>query len=145
MGPLARGRDPRVRRRQDAAGAWPDVEALERSATAFRQLAPDGRATAGHELRSVVDDAGTVVGSVWLAPRDAIGTGSAFIFDIEIAAAHRGRGHGRAALLALEPPARDLGDDAIGLHVFADNEVARSLYRSTGYEETDVTMRKDLY
>ncbi len=45
---------------------------------------------------------------------------------------------------ALEVLARELGYDAIGLHVFGDNEVARALYRSAGYVETDVTMRKRL-
>ena len=127
------------------AGAWPEAEALERSATAFRQLAPQGRETPGHEFRAIVDDADRVVGSVWLAPRDEIGSGSAFIFDIEVDPPHRGRGHGRAALQALEPLARSLGYDAIGLHVFGDNDVARTLYRTSGYEETDVTMRKALY
>ena len=52
--------------------------------------------------------------------------------------------YGRAALEALEPIARELGYDAIALHVFADNDVARSLYRSSGYVETDVSMRKHL-
>ena len=40
--------------------------------------------------------------------------------------------------------ARALGYDAIRLHVFGDNAVARRLYRAVGYEETDVTMRKRL-
>jgi len=56
----------------------------------------------------------------------------------------RGHGYGRAALLLLEPLARELGYDAIRLHVFGDNEVARRLYRSTGYTETDVSMLKRL-
>ena len=30
------------------------------------------------------------------------------------------------------------------LHVFGDNQVARELYRSSGYVETDVMMRKTL-
>jgi ribosomal protein S18 acetylase RimI-like enzyme len=67
-----------------------------------------------------------------------------FIWDIEVVEAARGHGYGRAALAALEPIARDLGYDAIGLHVFGDNEIARGLYRSSGYVETDVSMRKAL-
>ena len=43
---------------------------------------------------------------------------------------------------ALEPLARSLGYDAIQLHVFGDNTVARGLYRAVGYGETDVTMVK---
>ncbi len=53
----------------------------------------------------------------------------------------RGRGYGR---VALEPIALELGYDEIGLHVFGDNDVARNLYRSSGYVEIDVTMHKRL-
>jgi ribosomal protein S18 acetylase RimI-like enzyme len=67
-----------------------------------------------------------------------------FIYDIEVDEAFRGRGYGRAALLALEPLARELGYDTVGLHVFGDNEVARNLYRTSGYVETDVMMNKRL-
>ena len=70
--------------------------------------------------------------------------GAAFIWDIAIVAEYRGRGYGRAALQALEPLVRELGYDSIGLHVFGDNEVARQLYRSVGYMETDVSMQKRL-
>jgi ribosomal protein S18 acetylase RimI-like enzyme len=58
--------------------------------------------------------------------------------------AYRGRGYGRAAPEALEPLAISLGYGSIGLHVFGDNEVARRLYRSAGYAETDVSMLKRL-
>jgi ribosomal protein S18 acetylase RimI-like enzyme len=125
-------------------GAWPAEDAEEMSAVEFAGLLPEGRTTKGHEFRSIVNEAGRQVGALWFAPLGEAGRGTAFIYDIEIDAAFRGRGYGRAALLALEPLARDLGYDAIGLHVFGDNEVARNLYRSTGYIETDVTMRKDL-
>ena len=125
-------------------GTWPEDEAMDRSARAFAALLPDGRATAGHELRSIVTEAGEVVGVLWFATTDELAGDIAFIYDIEIDEAFRGRGYGRAAMLALEPLARSLGFASIGLHVFGDNEVARNLYRSTGYRETDVTMRKDL-
>jgi len=46
------------------------------------------------------------------------------------------------AMEALEPLARSLGYDAIRLHVFGDNAVARGLYQAVGYTETDVTMVK---
>ncbi len=67
-----------------------------------------------------------------------------FIWDIEIDPRHRGQGHGRAALEALEPIARSLGYDEIELHTFGDNEVARNLYRSAGYREVNVSMVKRL-
>ena len=46
--------------------------------------------------------------------------------------------------LPLNNMARTLGYDEIGLHVFGDNEIARNLYRSAGYVETNVSMVKRL-
>jgi hypothetical protein len=104
-------------------GAWPAEGAVERSEREFSELLPDGVATPGHDVRSIVDETGAIVGTLWFGPID-IG--------------------GRQALDALEPLAREQGYDAISLHVFGDNEVARNLYRSSGYVETDVQMRKSL-
>ena len=125
-------------------GTWAADEGLERSRRAFDELLPEGLATPGHELRSIVTEDGTSVGVLWFAPNDELRGAVAFIYDIEIDEAYRGRGYGRAALEALEPLARSLGFDAIGLHVFGDNDVARGLYRSAGFVETDVTMRKSI-
>jgi ribosomal protein S18 acetylase RimI-like enzyme len=125
-------------------GAWLAEDAEAMSAAEFARLLPDGQATVGHEFRSIANEAGETVGALWFAPLGEAGRGTAFIYDIEIDEAFRGQGYGRGALVALEPLARQLGYDAIGLHVFGDNDVARNLYRSSGYVETDVTMRKML-
>lgn len=125
-------------------GAWPAAVAQARASRELEQILPAGRATPGHEFHAIVAEAGETVGVLWFGPHDGVGRGAAFIWDIEIAAGARGRGYGRAALLALEPLVRRLGYDAIRLHVFGDNEVARHLYRSSGYIETDVTMQKRL-
>jgi len=125
-------------------GAWPAGDAEARSARAFAELLPDGLDTPGHDLRSIVNEAGEPVGVLWFAPAHDLSGNVAFIYDLEVEPRFQGRGYGRAALAALEPLARDLGFESIGLHVFGDNEVARNLYRSSGYIETDVTMRKRL-
>jgi ribosomal protein S18 acetylase RimI-like enzyme len=125
-------------------GAWEPEGAEARAARELMTVLPDGQATAGHEFRTIADEAGRSVGSVWLGPSREVGHGAAFVWDIVVAPEARGRGYGRAALLALEPLARELGYDAIRLHVFGDNEVARRLYRSAGYVETDVSMLKRL-
>jgi len=126
------------------AGAWPAEGAEARSDEEFRTLLPQGLATPGHDLRSIVNEAGEVVGTLWFGPVREGGRGTCFIWDIEVIAEARGLGYGRAALAALEPLARERGFTSIGLHVFGDNEVARNLYRSSGYAETDVMMRKVL-
>lgn len=125
-------------------GTWPADEAEARAVDELAHLLPLGRDTPGHEFRSIEADDGRVVGHLWFGPAQQIGRGAAFILDIAIEPWARGRGYGRAALLALEPIVRALGYDSIELHVFGDNTVARTLYRTSGYVETDVTMRKTL-
>lgn len=125
-------------------GRWQPASAEQQAADLFARLVPDGRSTPGHEFRSIVNAAGETVGALWFAAEDEIGRGTAFIWDIAIDPAFRGRRYGRAAMEALEPLARSLGYDAIRLHVFADNAIARNLYGSIGYTETDITMVKPL-
>jgi ribosomal protein S18 acetylase RimI-like enzyme len=125
-------------------GTWTEDEAEARAEREFAMILPDGLATPGHRLCSIVSETGENVGILWFGPLHDIGRGTCFIWDIEIAEEARGRGYGRAALVALEPIARESGYEAIGLHVFGDNEAARHLYRSSGYLETDVMMRKVL-
>jgi ribosomal protein S18 acetylase RimI-like enzyme len=123
-------------------GSWPPESAEERAAALFGRMVPQGRDTAGHEFRSIVTQEGAPVGALWFAAEHEVGHGTAFIWDIAIDPAHRGRGYGRAAMEALEPLARSLGYDTIRLHVFGDNAIARGLYRAVGYAETDVSMIK---
>ena len=125
-------------------GAWPADGAEARATLDFEHILPDGQATPGHEFRSILDDRGATVGALWFAPNPPGQRHAIFIWDIEIDPSHRGQGHGRAALEALEPIARSLGYDEIELHTFGDNEVARNLYRSTGYREVNVSMVKRL-
>lgn len=125
-------------------GSWPAEDAEAWAASLFARLVPDGQNTAGHEFRSVVNEAGEMVGAVWFAPDREIGRGAAFLWDIVIDPEHRGRGYGRAAVEVLEALVRALGYDAIRLHVFGDNGIARHLYQAVGYSETSVSMTKRL-
>ena len=126
------------------AGTWPADGAQDRAVAESAGLLPGGQETAGHEFRAIVTEAGEPVGVVWLAPQREIGRGAAFIYDIVIDERQRGHGYGRAAMVALEPLARSLGYDKIRLHVFGHNAIARGLYTSIGYVETDVQMEKQL-
>jgi ribosomal protein S18 acetylase RimI-like enzyme len=126
------------------SGSWEAGDAEARATTLFARLAPDGQATPGHQFRSIVNEEGERVGAVWFAADEEFGRTAAFVWDIVVDPQCRGRGYGRAAMEALEPLARALGYDAIRLHVFGDNDVARHLYTSMGYAETDVSMIKRL-
>jgi ribosomal protein S18 acetylase RimI-like enzyme len=100
---------------------------------------PNGLATMDTWIWAVEVD-GHRVGSVFLGVRD----GGAWLYDITIAKGERGRGYGRAAMTALEDEVRRLGYDKVGLNVWGGNEVARGLYRSLGWAEESVHMRKSL-
>jgi ribosomal protein S18 acetylase RimI-like enzyme len=124
------------------AGNWPAAGALERAAAEFAALLPDGRATAGHEIRSMINDAGERVGHAWFVPEERPFGRVVFIYDIAVDPAHRRKGHAKAALDAIEAYAKDHGCVGVQLHVFGGNAGARALYREAGYVETNVTMLK---
>ena len=125
-----------------ASGNWLPDEALGRSERAFAELLPDGQATVGHELRSMVDDAGERVGYAWFVPEDRPFGRVAYIYDISVDPLHRRKGHAQAALGEIERWARDQGLVGVQLHVFGFNTGARELYKRAGFVETDVTMLK---
>jgi ribosomal protein S18 acetylase RimI-like enzyme len=83
---------------------------------------------------------GRGIGSAWFGEA----RGRAFIYDIWIEPAERGQGYGRGAMLALEEEAQRRGLAGLDLNVWAGNDVARSLYRSLGYVERGIFMRKNL-
>ena len=107
------------------------------------QILADGLATQNHFINALTLD-GETVGTLWLARRDQGGREAIFIYDIEVDAAYRGRGLGRAAMLLAERETRAMGLSRIELNVFGGNTVARNLYRSLGYVERDVQMGKDI-
>jgi ribosomal protein S18 acetylase RimI-like enzyme len=92
----------------------------------------------------VVEEDGSPVGRLWLADRETEAGATLFVYDITIDAQHRGRGLGRAAMDVAEREARARGQSRVELNVHGGNAVARGLYRSRGYEEVAVYMRKEL-
>jgi ribosomal protein S18 acetylase RimI-like enzyme len=124
------------------AGNWPADGALELAERSFAELLTDGRATAGHELRSMVNDDGERVGYAWFVPEDRPIGRVAYIYDIAVEPAHRRRGYARQALAEIETFARDHGLVGVELNVFGDNAGARRLYLEAGYIETNVKMLK---
>ena len=134
---------------QVAAGNWPAEGARERALADTAQRLPQGRATDGMLLlQGVLADGtpdGTVVGRVWIGLQHPRGTPDcAFLYDLEVDAAYRGRGLGRALLSAAEDVVRAHGTAALELNVYGGNTPAISLYASAGYDVTTQQMRKPL-
>jgi ribosomal protein S18 acetylase RimI-like enzyme len=128
---------------QVAAGlhALPEARALADGH--FAALLPDGLATPTHHLWQVlVGD--EVVGSLWLRVRPGLGEVEGYVFDVEVEPRARGRGLGRATMLAAETSARELGADVMRLNVFAHNIAAVGLYERLGYTASAVYLTKRL-
>ncbi len=125
-----------------ASGNYPEEGAIERSQAEFEALLPNGLQTEGHEIRSMVDDAGEAVGYVWFTQEDRPVGRVVFIYDIAVDPAHRRKGHAQAALEAVEQYARETGCIGVMLHVFGSNTGARQLYLKSGFVETNVVMLK---
>lgn len=122
-------------------GRWTKEESLGEARREVMGLLSKGVATRGHHIYSIrAVPGGTRVGILWVYVRGP----RAFIYDLNVDAAHRRKGYGRAAMQAAEPAAREFGASTIALHVFGDNTGARALYRELGYRETNVQMAKDL-
>ena len=118
--------------------------ATERSQAEFEELLPDGLATQGSWVLKIVDGAdGSDVGTLWIGPHPRR-PGAAYVFDIEVDAAQRGRGLGRASMLAAEHLVGEAGITEIGLNVFGFNERARRLYDSLGYRVVATQMTKSV-
>ena len=117
----------------------PEEQAAAKVERDVSAVLPDGLATPETWIWAVEEDA-RVVGTLFVGLRD----GGAWLYDITIAEGERGKGYGRAALTALEDELRALGYDSVGLNVWGDNAVARGLYRSLGWDEESVHMRKAL-
>ncbi len=129
-----------------AAGTWLAADAPQRAAASLAAELPAGPATAGHLLRMIVTDdvEAQTIGWFWVGPAINAAPDLAWLYDIEIVSAHRGQGHGRAVMALAEIAARELGYARLGLHVFAHNSAARSLYEKCGYTLTDLSYAKQL-
>lgn len=125
-----------------ASGHWAREEALALSTREFGELLPQGLATDGHHLYTVLDPQGAPVGSLWFEVQTRFEARIAFVFDVVIEPAHRRQGHARRAFLALEHEVRRLGLSGIALHVFGHNTAGRALYAGLGFEPTNISLFK---
>lgn len=123
------------------AGNWPEEGSVERAAREHVELLPDGVATPGHDLFVALDD-GEEVGVLWMFTDPEPATPETFVYDIEVVEGRRGEGLGRELLEAAEGWCADHGIGVLRLHVFGSNEAAISLYESSGFEVTNLSMAK---
>lgn len=125
-------------------GYWKPGEALQRSETTHANLLPDGLRTEGHHFYKAVDvETEMRVGHLWLKVEPGEER-RGFIYDVFIDEEERGKGYGKAMMIALEAKAKRMKLDSLALHVFAYNDIARHLYGSLGYEVKSLNMMKKI-
>jgi len=109
----------------------------------FKRLLPDGVKTKNHYLFNVCDSAADI-GWLWFGIKELEGKIRAFLYQIDIHPEAQGRGLGRELMEKLELEVHKVGGSEIALHVFSYNDRAIRLYKSLGYQSTDMTMFKEL-
>ena len=120
-------------------------EGVRRAEESYQRLLPDGPRSPGAVLRVLVTAEDTVAGVLWLGDRPpGGGPETAYVYEVEVVPELRGRGYGRALMLAAEAEALALGARALELNVCADNLVAQRLYESLGYRVVDRWYAKTL-
>jgi ribosomal protein S18 acetylase RimI-like enzyme len=87
-------------------------------------------------------DGDEAVGHLWIAERPGDLGPSLFVWSVAVDEDRRGRGYGREAMRLAEEEAQARGLAAVELNVFGGNDVAHGLYRSMGYRDVAVVMRK---
>jgi GNAT superfamily N-acetyltransferase len=126
------------------ADGVPRKRAEDGADRALESLLPGGGDTPGMVFRALhLDGAG--IGMIWLRLDGAPCSGAeAWVYAVEVAERHRGRGHGRTLMRAAEELCREAGGSVLGLNVHAGNEPARALYESLGYRAVEHHLGKRL-
>ncbi|MEU9235403.1 GNAT family N-acetyltransferase [Streptomyces subrutilus] len=130
--------------RLTAPGMTPE-QGLAASRAEHARMLPAGRDTPGATFLVLEGPDGGSLGTLWVGERDLPGLGPVpYVYDVEVAAEHRGRGHGRTLMLLAEHTALAAGSRTLGLHVVEGNTPARRLYESLGYRDIAVSAVKAL-
>jgi GNAT superfamily N-acetyltransferase len=117
-----------------ASGSLPAAQAAVAAAAEFDQLLPDGLNTADHSFLCLCAD-GEPVATNWIRHHRSPGT--SWVYGVEVHEKYRGKGYGRAAMIAGEQATLDAGDTHLALNVFGHNDAAISLYQAMGYRAYD--------
>ena len=118
-----------------ASGSMPPEAAREKARRDTQRSFGAGLDTPGQLVFRVL--AGEEpAGWLWLGVPGPDDSKMAWVYNIQVDEAYRGRGYGRQAMLLAEHEARARGMTSIGLNVHGQNKVAISLYDSLGYAVT---------
>jgi len=129
----------------EAGHATSPEDARTQTLAQIEQLLPEGVGTSWMLLLAAEADGDGIVGQIWLSlPGTAAHPDTAWVYNVEVSPEHRGKGFGRAIMLAAEGELRGRGVDRLGLNVFGSNRTAIALYDSLGFAVTSQQMSKPL-
>lgn len=113
--------------------------ALATARASFDEMIPAGRPGPGQHLFTVRHEAERA-GVLWIGMR---WPAQAWVYDVEVGEAWRGRGLGAAAMVHGARLTRASGRQWLGLNVFGPNLHARSLYERLGYVVEEEHLARD--
>jgi GNAT superfamily N-acetyltransferase len=96
----------------------------------FDQLLPGGLGTENHTF-ICLEAGGQVVATNWIFHHRWPGV--SWVYGVEVSEGQRGKGYGRAAMVAGEQSTTAAGDTHLALNVFGQNAVAIGMYEAMGY------------
>jgi ribosomal protein S18 acetylase RimI-like enzyme len=114
-----------------------------RAAHFYPETLTEATAVEGAHINRVIDGEGNDVGLLWLG-RSPDNAHTGFVYDVIIEEAHRGKGLGRAAMVAAEDLLRADGCTRVALNVWGWNHRAMALYEALGYQVDSQQMSKPL-
>ena len=120
------------------------AEAQKKSDDDFLRILPDGLKSADQYIFAIKENGTDWIGTIWFGVRGAVDNRKAFIYDVVLEEATRGKGYGKKTMELLENEVKKLGLRHIGLHVFGHNKIARNLYEKMGYGVTNLVLEKVL-
>jgi len=119
-------------------------EAKKIAEDTFSSMLPKGLASQDNFLYIFEGKESSNLGYLWYSLRGNESERKAWICDVLIEEEFRGRGFGKQLMKLLEVDVKSKGVISIGLHVFAHNHAALSLYKSLGYQTTDLCLEKKI-
>ncbi|MET9971556.1 GNAT family N-acetyltransferase [Streptomyces sp. NPDC006356] len=131
--------------RTAAAGVTSMDEALTRAHNEFSRLLPQGLETPDNHLYIITADGeASPIGRLWYALRGSAGNRYAMILNMEVDAAHRGRGYGKSVMRACAASALTNGAKGLRINLLGQDTENRRLYESLGMSPMNILMNWDL-
>jgi ribosomal protein S18 acetylase RimI-like enzyme len=118
-------------------------DARAEAEASFQRHLGKGKDSPNHHVYAITRE-GSTIGTLWWGVQKHGTQEVAWIYDIVLDPAYRGKGLGRRTMEWAMRDAKAKGFAKLGLHVFGHNQTARKLYESLGFEATNIVMYRKI-